>query len=85
MHVLYVLKSKSSDKLYIGTTNNLKRRFKEHSSNASKATSCKGPWVIVYCEVYRSKLDALERERKLKGFKNSYNQMKQRIKRSLDA
>lgn len=85
MHVLYILKSDISDKLYIGTTNDIKRRFKEHSSDASKATKCKGPWSLIYCEVYRSKLDALERERKLKFFKNSYKQLKLRISRSLDA
>jgi len=84
MHVLYILKSKSDDNLYIGVSNNLKRRLKEHQSGASVATKHRGPWELIYCEVYRSKLDALERERKLKGFKNSYKQLILRISRSLE-
>ena len=84
MHVLYILKSKSDNKLYIGVTNNLKRRLKEHQNGLSAATKHRGPWELVYCEAYRSKLDALERERKLKGFKNSYKQLTLRISRSLE-
>lgn len=84
MHVLYILKSQSSNKLYIGVTNNLQRRFREHNSGESKSTAAHKPWQIVYCEVYRSKLDALERERKLKQFKNSYSALKTRIRGSLE-
>ncbi len=84
MHVLYVLKSRSDNKLYIGVTNDLKRRFKEHQQGASLATKSRGPWDLAYCEAYRSKLDALERERKLKRFKNSYKHLVERISRSLE-
>ena len=84
MHVLYILKSKVDDKLYIGVTSNLKRRLKEHNEGESISTKFRKPFELVYCEVYRSKLDALERERKLKGFKNSYTELKKRIWRSLE-
>ena len=84
MHVLYILKSKSDFKLYIGTTDNLTRRLKEHHQGISTYTKSRGPWKIVYCEVFASKADALERERKLKKFKNSYSELKKRIGRSLE-
>lgn len=84
MHVLYILKSKSDERLYIGVTSDLKRRLAEHQSGKSRYTKSRGPWVLVYGEAYCSKLDALERERKLKQFKNSYKSLKARIRRSLE-
>jgi len=39
----------------------------------------------IYYEAYTSKLDARERERKLKHYGQSRNHLKNRIKRSLDS
>jgi len=38
MFYIYMLKSKKGNKLYIGYTNNLKRRIKEHNSGDNKST-----------------------------------------------
>lgn len=84
MYVLYILKSQQDEGLYIGITSDLKRRLNEHNNGENKSTKSRGPFELVYCEVYRSKLDALEHERKLKGFKNSYTELKKRISRSLE-
>lgn len=83
VHV-YVIKSRVDQRLYIGFTQNLSRRLKEHNSGHNTSTKNRSPLDLVYVESYLSKDDALERERKLKGFKNSYSALKNRIQKSLD-
>jgi len=82
MYYVYLLKDRFG-KLYIGFTSNLKRRLKEHASGKSKYLSLRRPIKLIYYEAYLSKLDAKERERKLKKFKNIYAGLKSRLKNSL--
>ena len=79
-YFVYILQSLRTKRLYIGVTSNLKKRLKEHNTGKNKATKRYTPWVLIYCEIYRSKKDALTRERKLKRYKNSLTRLKQRIK-----
>ena len=44
----------------------------------------KGPWELIYCEVYKSYEDAKERENRLKYYGRALAQLKRRIKRSLN-
>jgi len=83
MFYLYVLKSFVDNKLYIGYTNDLNRRFSEHNSGQNLSTKPRAPFELIYYEAYKSKKDAVIRERKLKQFKNSYSELKKRIENSL--
>ncbi len=83
MHYVYILKSKVDDKLYIGETNDLRRRFTEHNNGKSLATAHRRPFELVYYEAYKSSRDAKIREGKLKQFKNSYTELKKRLEFSL--
>jgi len=83
MHFLYVMQSKKDYSFYIGETNNLQRRFFEHNEGKSLSTKNKIPWEIIYVEIYRSKKDALERERKLKKHKTGWLRLKERLKCSI--
>jgi len=83
MHHVYVIKSIVDKKLYIGSTNNVKRRLQEHNDGFSQSTKHRRPFILVYCESYLSKKDALAREKKLKYFKNSYSELKKRMENSL--
>ena len=83
MFYLYVLKSFVDNKLYIGYTNDLKRRFDEYNKGQNKSTKLRAPFELIYYEAYKSKKDAAIRERKLKQFKNSYSELKKRITNSL--
>lgn len=83
MFYVYVLKSKKDDSLYIGSTNNLQRRFKEHNQKLVDSTKLKVPFDIVYYEAYVSENDARARESKLKRFSGSYTHLKRRIKNSI--
>ncbi|MDE1970561.1 MAG: GIY-YIG nuclease family protein [Patescibacteria group bacterium] len=84
MHYVYVLKSKANKSLYIGKTNDLKRRLLEHNSGQSPSTARYQPWIYVYVEAYRSEDDAKLCERRLKGFGRAYGQLKRRIANSLN-
>lgn len=79
MHYVSLLYSKSTQKYYIGETNNLKRRFTEHNDGKSSSTKFGRPWEVVYYEAYISKKAAQERERKLKQYGNGLSQLKRRI------
>lgn len=83
MYWVYILKSKTNNSLYIGSTSDLKRRIKEHNDGKSQSTKRYMPWEIIYLEGYFSKEDALRREHNLKYFGKAYTQLKIRIKNSL--
>ena len=83
MFYVYILKSGKNNSLYIGLTNNLNRRLREHNSGLSVYTNKNKPYELVYCEIYRNELDAIDREKKLKQFGRVYSQLKRRIKRSV--
>ena len=84
MHWVYVIQNTSTREIYIGKTNDLRRRLVEHNTGQQTATKRKnGEWIIVYAEVYRNKLDADERELKLKQHGSNKKWLLDRIKNSL--
>lgn len=62
MFYVYILRSVSDKKLYIGYTENLQRRLKEHNSGNNFSTKTRLPLKIIYYEAYFNKEDAQERE-----------------------
>ncbi len=66
MFFVYVLKSKFDNKLYIGFTNCVQERFKEHNSGKVESTKKRRPFDLVYYEAYIDKRDAEGREKFLK-------------------
>ena len=83
MYYMYVLKGRMQHKLYIGSTNDLRRRLGEHARKESTYTSKADGWQLVYYEAYRNREDARERERLLKNFGSAYGHLKKRIARSI--
>jgi len=83
MFYVYVLKSVKDDGLYIGYTNDLKRRIFEHNKKSSQSTKFRAPFCLIYYEAYVSIKDAKHREAMLKRFSGSYIHLKKRIKNSL--
>jgi len=50
MFFIYILKSFNFSKTYVGITNNLNRRLKEHNSGKSRYSSNFRPWQLIYAE-----------------------------------
>jgi putative endonuclease len=61
MFYVYILEHTKDKSWYIGYTEDLKRRLKEHQSNkGSRTTSLKnGKYKLIYYEAYLNKTDAL--------------------------
>lgn len=66
MFFVYVLRSVNDKKFYVGFTENLKLRFKQHNDGQVKSTRKRIPLMLVYYESCTDKSDALHRERYLK-------------------
>lgn len=83
MFYVYLIKSKRSNNLYTGCTNNLVKRFKEHNGNKNFSTKYKSPFELVYYEAYKNKDDAFNREHNLKLRANALTGLKRRLRKSL--
>lgn len=59
---VYVLLSLKDHKFYIGFTNDLERRIKEHERGKNISTNSRLPVKLIYFEGHLSKEDALRRE-----------------------
>lgn len=69
----YALKSLKDGKLYIGWSNDLKKRLGDHNEGKVTATKFRRPLVLVYFEACLSKESAVRREKSLKtGFGRRY-------------
>lgn len=63
---VYVLEL-NDNSLYIGFTQNFTNRLFEHQNGNVRSTKFKLPCRLIYAEQYLNKLDALRREKFLKG------------------
>ena len=66
MYYNYVLQSKKDGKRYIGFTDDLRKRIKEHNKGLSKSTKNRRPFELIYYEACINKKDAIEREKYFK-------------------
>jgi putative endonuclease len=69
-YFVYILRT-SSNTLYIGQTNNLEKRLKEHQAKNSKGAKYMkyfNSFELVYQEEYPTPLEAMRRENQLKGW-----------------
>lgn len=84
MYYVYILKNINNKNLYLGCTNNLKKRLLEHNNAKVKSTKNKGFWEVRYYEAFYSKDDAFAREQKLKKNYRGLQELKKRTKKSLN-
>ncbi|HDZ85571.1 MAG TPA: GIY-YIG nuclease family protein [Candidatus Moranbacteria bacterium] len=66
MFYIYILESTKNKNLYIGYTNNLRKRIREHNQGLNKSTKPYIPWKLIYYEACLNKEDAERRENYLK-------------------
>ncbi len=83
MYYLYILKSKKDNDLYIGSTNDLRRRLLEHNTGKSLATKGRRPFELRYYESYYNESDTRKRESSLKKDGRALYVLKNRIEKSL--
>lgn len=70
LFIVYILRF-SNNNLYIGQTNNIKQRLKDHkakTTRSSKFSLENGDFELVYQEQYPNLLESMRREKQLKGW-----------------
>ena len=65
-YYVYVLWSTARKCFYIGVTEDLNKRLRDHNSGVYKWTKGKGPWKIVWNQKFETLGDARKLERRLK-------------------
>ncbi len=67
MFFVYVLYSDGFDKHYVGLSENVDKRLKEHNERQNKSTKPYIPWRVVHLEEYKTRNEARTREKYLKS------------------
>ena len=68
MFTVYVLHSQKFNKIYIGFTSDIEKRLFAHNHSSNKGwTKSFQPWKIIYFEEFKTKEEAMIREKQLKS------------------
>jgi putative endonuclease len=67
MCYVYVIRSLLHGRFYVGITDKLDRRIKEHNSGKTKSTKAYTPWIFFFAERYSTRQEARNREIFLKS------------------
>lgn len=62
-YIVYAIRSVVHNRIYVGMTNNLERRLKEHNSGQSKSTKAYSPWALIYQEECINRIEARKQEK----------------------
>ena len=65
-YYVYVIKSSSTGRIYIGSTRNVQQRLKLHNSDVTRSTRKRGCWSLEMTEEYSTRSLAEKRESFLK-------------------
>jgi len=69
MYYTYVLESIVDHKLYVGFTNNLRKRVVDHNKGLNVSTKMRKPFMLIYYEACLDRYKAIKREKYFKtGF-----------------
>ncbi|NJK90503.1 MAG: GIY-YIG nuclease family protein [Blastochloris sp.] len=66
----YILKSTRTGRYYIGSTDDLIRRYWQHQNGRNSSTKAYIPWICVHLEVFPNRQAAGHRERQIKKWKS---------------
>ena len=83
MFYVYVLKSLKDDNIYLGSTDDLRRRLSDHNTGKVPSTKARRPFELRYYEAYAKESEARHREASLKKDGRALAQLKGRISDSL--
>ncbi len=67
LYKVYALYNEKIDRLYIGQTQDLEKRLREHLGGVTIYTKRTDDWVLIYTEDYETRGQAMKREKQLKS------------------
>ncbi len=68
---VYILRSETSGRFYVGQTERLEERIAYHNAGYSLALRNRGPWKLVYSEAHATRREAVRREQYIKRQKDT--------------
>lgn len=80
MYYVYLLKSKKLNWYYVGMTNNLIKRLKQHNQGQTRSTRAYSPLKLIFYRIFQDRLSSRDYEKFLKIRSN-----KEKLIRSLNA
>ncbi len=70
MYYVYILFSEKLNKYYVGYTSNIKDRVYKHNNKHHGFSNAANDWILKYSEEYKSKFEAMHREKEIKKWKS---------------
>jgi putative endonuclease len=64
---VYAIRSLVRSYIYVGMSDNVERRLKQHNNGENKSTKPYAPFVLILVEEYPSRFEARKREKFLKA------------------
>ncbi len=64
---VYILYSESLKRYYVGSTEDVEERLKEHNAGKTISTHAGIPWDLVHTESYQTRSQAINQEHKIKA------------------
>ncbi len=65
-YFVYVLKSTLSNRIYIGSTQDIERRMARHNGGSVKSTKPYRPWILLEVREFKTRGEAMKTEQHLK-------------------
>jgi putative endonuclease len=66
-YFVYAIKSQLDERIYVGFTENIQKRLKEHNAGKTKSTKGYRPWVLIFTKECQTRLEARKLEKYYKG------------------
>ncbi len=70
MPFVYILRSESTGRFYVGCAEDPVTRLAEHQRGQTVSTRGRGPWSLAYKERFATLAEARSRERQIKNWKS---------------
>ena len=67
MFHVYVLRSGTTGRRYVGSCENVEGRVRRHNAGHSKSTRPGVPWILIHCESFSTRAEAVRKERYYKS------------------
>jgi putative endonuclease len=67
MFYIYILRSKLTQRYYVGSTEIVEKRLQEHNTGKSKSTRAGIPWELIHTESFSTRAEAVRQEQKIKA------------------
>ena len=62
MYFVYIIKSLKDGKNYVGQTNDIEKRLRQHNAGMVRSTKARRPFRLLYKELVETRNEAIKRE-----------------------